>query len=52
MGAHQLTEQNRITRLLKCQELLVRNDDHPFLDRLVTADEKWVYYNNIGKEKS
>jgi len=30
----------------------VRNDDHPFLDRLVTADEKWVYYNNIGREKS
>ena len=37
-------------QMLRCyqisSELLLRNKNEPFLDRVVTCDEKWILYNN------
>lgn len=30
--------------------LMLRNRNHPFLDRIVTCDEKWMIYDNRGAD--
>ena len=30
--------------------LLVRQKNEPFLDRVITGDEKWIMYHNIKKQ--
>ena len=36
----------KFNRLLTCSNLLVRFRNEPFLDRLITVDEKWMLYDN------
>ena len=43
---HRLTEGNKFTRLQICTSLLSRLEQEPFLDRILTCDEKWVIYEN------
>ncbi|PRD31669.1 UNVERIFIED_CONTAM: Histone-lysine N-methyltransferase SETMAR [Trichonephila clavipes] len=43
---HNLFEENRANRYTTSNLLLQRYYTEPFLDRLITADEKWVLYDN------
>ena len=43
---HELTESNRTRRYEISSALLLRNTNDPFLDRIVTCDEKWLLYDN------
>jgi histone-lysine N-methyltransferase SETMAR len=43
---HTLTTQNKQRRIMVCTLLLQRQKEAPFLDRLVTCDEKWVNHQN------
>ncbi|KFD46562.1 hypothetical protein M513_12541 [Trichuris suis] len=44
--SHELSEKQMFRRLEVCSSLLSRNETDPFLDRIVTVDEKWVLYDN------
>jgi len=46
---HQLTTQQRKQRLQICRQLLAENEQHPFLDRIITCDEKYVYFDNTSR---
>nr|KAF6281895.1 hypothetical protein mPipKuh1_010196 [Pipistrellus kuhlii] len=39
-------------RISSCDLLKKRNENDPFLKRLITGDEKWVVYNNIKRKRS
>ena len=43
---HDLTEAQKEARFNTCSNLLVRHKNEPFLDRLITVDEKWILYDN------
>ncbi|GFT80765.1 histone-lysine N-methyltransferase SETMAR [Trichonephila clavipes] len=43
---HNLSEENRANRSTTCNLLLQQYNTEPFFDRLITADEKWVLYDN------
>ena len=49
---HNLTERNLCCRLDICDMLLKRQENDPFLKRIVTGDEKWVVYNNVKRKRS
>ena len=42
---HELTE-NLKNSFEVSSSLILSNNDKPFLDRIVTCDEKWVLYDN------
>ncbi|KAK6752589.1 hypothetical protein RB195_003794 [Necator americanus] len=42
---HELSERSKEAAALR-STLLVRNKNDPFLDRIVTCDEKWTLYDN------
>ena len=42
---HVLTERNLCRRVDVCNLLLKRQENDPFLKRIITGDEKWVVYN-------
>ncbi len=44
---HQLSKDNLVQRASICASLLFRQKHEPFLDRIVTGDEKWVCYVNV-----
>lgn len=48
---HKLTEKNKMDRIAKCVSLLARHQNRPFLDRLVTCDEKWIFYENFPRKR-
>jgi [histone H3]-lysine36 N-dimethyltransferase SETMAR len=48
---HELTQQQKNQRLVAAQQLLQRHQEAPFLDRIVTCDEKWVSYKNPVNKK-
>jgi len=43
---HELNENQRNRRYVVSSGLLLRNKDDPFLDRIMTCDEKWILYDN------
>ncbi|KAF2348496.1 hypothetical protein FHG87_020748 [Trinorchestia longiramus] len=43
---HELNENQKLRRFEVCSMLSLRNTNDPFLDRIVTCDEKWVFYDN------
>ena len=43
---HELNENQKMRRFEVSSALLLRNNNDPFLDRIVTCDEKWIFYNN------
>ncbi|GFY17834.1 histone-lysine N-methyltransferase SETMAR [Trichonephila clavipes] len=48
---HNLSEENRANRSTTCNLLLQRYNTKPFFDRLITADEKWVLYDNPKRKR-
>lgn len=49
---HNLTPEQKHSRVDACMTLLERNRKSPFLDRLITSDEKWVFYDNPVRERN
>ncbi|XP_055698617.1 histone-lysine N-methyltransferase SETMAR-like [Phlebotomus papatasi] len=49
---HQLSEKNKVDRMTTAISLLERIKNEPFLDRLVTGDEKWILYNNVQRKRT
>lgn len=47
---HQLTDDQKQQRLVACSALLSRHNHEPFLDRIVTGDEKYVLYVNVHRK--
>ncbi len=47
----QLSTNNLAQRVLICLSLLSRHNHDPFLERIVTGDEKWVRYINVRRRK-
>lgn len=43
---YDLNEAHKKRRLEICSSLIIRNKNDPFLDRIVTCDEKWIVYDN------
>ena len=43
---HDLSEDQKAHRFDVCSNLLVRLKNEPFVDRIVTVDEKWLLYDN------
>lgn len=49
---HELKEIHLTQRINICDTHLKRNENDPFLKRIITGDEKWVTYNNIVRKRS
>ena len=45
---HTLSEENRTVRVRICNELLRMHKTNDFLHQLITVDEIWIYWNNVG----
>ncbi|GFY24934.1 histone-lysine N-methyltransferase SETMAR [Trichonephila clavipes] len=48
---HNLSEENRANRSTTCNLLLQRYNTELFFDTLITADKKWVLYDNPKRER-
>ena len=46
---HQLSNENRQQRVTICSSLLSRLKVEPFIERIITGDEKWVLYVNVKR---
>ncbi|XP_014487365.1 PREDICTED: histone-lysine N-methyltransferase SETMAR-like [Dinoponera quadriceps] len=46
-----LSEKNIADQISIASSLLVRQQYEPFLDRLVTGDEKWIVYDNVVRKR-
>lgn len=51
MGPHLLNNQQKFQRVSICSNLLTRNEKDPFIERIITGDEKWVLYDNPHRRK-
>ena len=49
---HILTELNKLKFVSTAVSLLARQQNEPFLDRVITGDEKWIMYHNINRKRS
>jgi len=50
--SHELNDRQMERRQSTCQILLVRQKRKSFLHRIVTGDEKWIYFQNPKRKKS
>ncbi|GBL99338.1 Histone-lysine N-methyltransferase SETMAR [Araneus ventricosus] len=48
---HELTAKDKCKRKAACLALLRDRRKEKILDRIVTCDEKWVYYNNTSRKR-
>lgn len=48
---HELSENNRKQRVDCCVSLNSLQCQAPFLDRVITGDEKWILYNNVRRKR-
>jgi len=46
---YKLSDKNKCQRLTICTSLVLRNHSDPFLNRIITSDEKWITYDNIRR---
>lgn len=49
---HALSDKNLQDRISACEALLKRNEKASFLKQIITGDEKWIHYNNVGRKRS
>lgn len=49
---HLLSQKNLDDRVLICTSLRARNKIEPFLNRMITGDEKWITYENIVRKRA
>ena len=49
---HNLNEKTLLDHISACDSLLKRNENVPFLKRIVMGDEKWMLYNNVEWKRS
>ena len=49
---HELNDRQMERRQNTCEILLARHKRKPFLHRVVTGDEKWIYFENPKRRKS
>ena len=49
---HTLSEGNKLQRLNTCVSLIAKFERKDFLWKLVTGDEKWIYFDNPDNRKS
>lgn len=48
----QLSEKSALNRLNVCLSLLARHRKKSFLWKIITGDEKWIYFSNHKQKKS
>ncbi|GFV70008.1 mariner Mos1 transposase [Trichonephila clavipes] len=49
---HELMDRQQENRKIVCEMLLVRYKRKSYLHRIVTGDEKWMYFENLKRNKS
>ena len=49
---HKLKEIHLTKRINACDLHLKRNELHPFLDQIITGDEKWIVCNSGVRKRS
>ncbi|EZA46787.1 Histone-lysine N-methyltransferase SETMAR, partial [Ooceraea biroi] len=49
---HELKEIHLTERIDICDSLLKREENDPFLKRMITGDEKSIVYNNVKRKRS
>ena len=49
---HILSDANKAQRIKLSKQHLARQKESPFLHRVVTCDEKWVYYKNQTRQRT
>jgi len=49
---HELNERQQENRKITCEMLLARYKRKSFLHRIVTGDEKWIYFENPKRKRS
>ncbi|GFU82064.1 mariner Mos1 transposase [Trichonephila clavipes] len=49
---HELTDRQEENRKLVCEMLLARYKRKSYLHRIVTGDEKWIYFENPKRNRS
>jgi len=50
--SHELKEIYLTNRMSVCDQLIKREENDPFLKRMITGGEKWIVYNNISRKRS
>ncbi|GFX80287.1 mariner Mos1 transposase [Trichonephila clavipes] len=49
---HELTDRRKENRKILCEMLLARYKRKSYLHRIVTGDEKWIYFDNPKRNRS
>jgi len=49
---HELKEIHLTNRMNVCDQLIKREENDPFLKRMITGDKKWIVYNNVNQKRS